>query len=511
MQRIILFLKASETQAVLAVMALAAAATFLNGAYFPGPMTICVAGAWVVLLFILFAARGETLSGLPVTTMVPAALLACLWVWTGLSIFWSIAPDQTWIEFNRTGGYLAVFLIGLIAGRQPQARSAASTMFLAIATAAALYGLGAKAVPGVIDNLENLGRLSVPLGYTNAMGALMAIAYPFSLLFGADRQLPWFLRLASVMAGPLLLLSFFFTLSRGATLALVAGLAVYFVTVPLRLRSFGVMLLSLFPAVLIALWASDQDPLMKDRVDLALKAGASASLRWYLLAAVIGSGAFFLVSLAVGGRLHFSKRVRIAAGYAISAALVLALFTSSVLFASSKPSIVEWATDTYQEFRHGEPSESGAARLLEIGSSGRWMLWEEAMANWEDNPVAGTGGQTFPLVHLIRRESSMVYVKQPHSTAFGLLTELGAVGFILGTSFIIWVQALAARCLCAQTRRRDRALAGTMLTAMTIYLIHSAFDWDWNMFALTMIFFLLAGLTTGWGKTKTDERMSSDR
>ena len=101
-------------------MMLEAFAAFFNGAYFLGPMTLFAGGAWVILLFLIFTEPDVFQIRWPGAAVVACGSLVLFWVWTGLSVFWSINPDQTWVEFNRTGGYLAVLMIGVIAGRRSE-------------------------------------------------------------------------------------------------------------------------------------------------------------------------------------------------------------------------------------------------------------------------------------------------------------------------------------------------------------------------------------------------------
>src|SRR5947209_4307230 len=44
--------------------------------------------------------------------LVGVSLLAAFAVWSGLSILWSVAPDQSWIELNRVVSYALVICIG---------------------------------------------------------------------------------------------------------------------------------------------------------------------------------------------------------------------------------------------------------------------------------------------------------------------------------------------------------------------------------------------------------------
>lgn len=487
-------------------MALEAYAVFQNGAYFLGPMTICVAGLWLMLFIVVNVRREDHPIDWSLDIMVPLAIMAAFWLWNVLSLLWSITPDLTWIEINRTGAYLAVLTLGIIAGRSGFSRPLASYLFLMLAGASAAYGLGPKVLPSVIDNLDDLARISVPLGYANAQGLMVALAFPLSLFFSASRKYHWALRCVSALIGPLLLVCLFFTISRGAMLALLFGLLIYFATVPLRLRSFGLLLLDLLPAVLISWWSAGQPSLMLNKADLALRMETAATLRLYIALALVFAAASLAKALIVAKYVTFPRPFAQALGAAIAALLAAALVGSGVWFVASQDDLGGYFKDTYGTFTMGKPSQPGAARLLEMGSSGRWMLWQEAIDNWEENELTGTGAQSFPLVHLMRRESGVSYVKQPHGFPFRLITELGVAGFMLGVSFIMVSLTVCMRIVFRIPDRWDRALAGTLVSMLVIYLIHTSFDWDWNMMALTMAFFFFTGLLLGWNNRLTRAR-----
>jgi len=482
----------------LMVMAIEAFAVFANGGYFTDAMTLCIVGLWICFLIYCISAGAELFAGWNLIQLTLLGLALAFWLWTGLSIIWSISPDESLVEFSRTGGYVAVFAIGILVGKQRITRRLATTLFLAITTSAAIYGLGPKAFPLLIDNLENAGRIAVPLGYTNAMGLLMAMGYVVSVYVSSDKAFHWVLRLLSAMSAPLLLACLFFTLSRGAMLALIIGLIMYFAITPVRLRSFGVLLISLVPIFLIARWSSTQDALIKNRIDMGDRLLAASSLRWFLLAAVVASGLIFIVILLLGRKVRISPLVKKLCGTAVLGTVLLILLTSSMWFISSKPSFSEWSRQAYHELKYGVPSVEGTDRLLEMGSSGRWTLWEEALSSWEEHPYLGSGGQSFPLIHLLQRDRNAIFVKQPHSHPFQLLAEFGLVGFILGMAFISAAIAVCTLTLCRLKDRWERSLAAAILSMLIIYLIHASFDWDWNMFALTMIYFFFTGIMAGW-------------
>ncbi|MHB9111369.1 MAG: O-antigen ligase family protein [Thermoleophilia bacterium] len=495
------FHKATPVIVVFAVMALETFAIFANGAYFPNAMTLCVVGVWTLLVTMLFVNRNEMLANLTRGKLIILCLAVAFWLWVGLSMKWSISADQTWTDFNRTGGYLAVLLLGVMLGGNSAVRNWAVPLFVGVVTSAAAYGIGPRILPTVIENLEDAFRIAVPMGYANAMGLLMALAYPLSLYIASSRRYNPFVRIFMVVSTLIIGICLFFTASRGATLALAIGLLIYFAASPLRLRSFGVFILSFSPAILIALWASGQDAMVKDKVDMSLRLAAAAELRLYLGFSILLVTLISIIALFVGKSIRFSKFVTRLTGSVALVSIISVIFMAIALFVSSQPSLGGWARQVYHDFIVDAPSQkagAGVGRLLILRSSGRLPLWEEALANWEDNPVKGTGAQSFPVVHLLRRESGAIFVKQAHGLGFSLLAELGLVGFLLMGAFIAMSLTYAALLVCKLRDRWDKGLAATIVSLLVIYLIHSSYDWDWNMFALTLPYFFFTGILLGW-------------
>ncbi len=481
-------------------MALEGAAVFFNGAYFLGPMTLCVVVVWTLLAVLAFTSRNAVLPPTR-TTWMTVSLLAALWLWTAVSLTWSIAGDLTWIDFNRTGAFLAIFMVGASVGHDSRARILGAWLFFAAVSVAAIYSLGVKVLPSVVDNLNDLARTSVPIGYTNAQGLLVALAFPLSLFFSAATKYHWTLRLISTLMAPILLVALFFTVSRGATFAILLGVIIFFMAAPVRLRSFGLLLLALVPAALIGWWSNGQDALMMDKADMVGRVAAALTLRLYLLAAVAVSGVVFMVSLLVGRKVRFPARFTRAFGVAMLVAVLVSLTVSTAFFVSSKPSFSGWVQDTYHDFTQVRSAPAGAARLLSVNSSVRWRLWQEAISNWQQHRLLGTGAESFPLVHLMERESDMPFVKQTHGLPFQFLTELGLVGFILAGLFIFTTLGLAVSLLFRIEDRWHRGLAGALLSVVVIYLVHTTYDWDWNIFALTMAYMFFIGVLVGWSAT----------
>ena len=103
----------------------------------------------------------------------------------------------------------------------------------------------------------------------------------------------------------------------------------------------------------------------------------------------------------------------------------------------------------------------------------------------------------------------MPFVKQPHGLPFRLLSEEGLVGFAIAGAFIVVTLIATALLLMRIDDRWKRGLAGALLSVNVIYLVHTSFDWDWNILAVTMPYFLFTGMLVGWyGSIKQGNRLS---
>ena len=73
---------------------------------------LVVVGCGAVLALLVAYGRTERLPG-----VWALAAFGALAVLTALSVLWSIVPELSWLEANRTLAYLAVFALALAAGR----------------------------------------------------------------------------------------------------------------------------------------------------------------------------------------------------------------------------------------------------------------------------------------------------------------------------------------------------------------------------------------------------------
>ena len=103
--------------------------------------------------------------------------------------------------------------------------------------------------------------------------------------------------------------------------------------------------------------------------------------------------------------------------------------------------------------------------------------------------LRGTGAGTYQLYYRRYRDRHL-HVVDAHSLYLQSLAELGIVGFVL---ILVVVLAILGG-LAARIRGPSRALYAALFAATLAWAIHQAFDWDWQMPAVTLGVFILAGL-----------------
>jgi O-antigen ligase len=126
-----------------------------------------------------------------------------------------------------------------------------------------------------------------------------------------------------------------------------------------------------------------------------------------------------------------------------------------------------------------------AARLSSAGSN-RYEYWRVALLAFSHQPLRGTGTAGFQAAW-VRDRHIRDQIADAHSLYLETLAELGIVGAALLAAFLGGV-VLSAR----QAIRRDAALATGLVAVFTVWAVHAALDWDWEMPAVTLVGLLAA-------------------
>jgi tetratricopeptide (TPR) repeat protein len=428
------------------------------------------------------------------------AVLTALAIFTGLSFAWSIAPDGTWGEFNRTIAYLLVTLVALLVG-STLARSLerAALGFLVIATAVALYALAGKAIPGVhlgpvdFNHTQFFSRLRAPLAYWNALALFCVFAVPIALRAATDRR-----RLALV-AAVVLLTTIGLTYSRGGVASLGVAVALFLLVGPDRLRAGAVAAAALLGAAPALAMGFTRDDLTTDVVPVAQRTGDGLLFLAALVVGIVLALAIdrFLVSRT--DRVELPRRRALAvAGIGAGVAIVLAIAG----LAASDRGVTGTISHGFDSFKSVKfERQNDPARILQTNSGNRWVWWSEATGAWSDHPVAGWGAGSFPLLHHRYRQNALE-VLQPHSVPLQFLAELGLIGAALALAALGLLTAAGAQRVLAGARAErsgippghEHRYAVALLAGVAAWLVHMWFDWDWDVPGVALPLFAFLGL-----------------
>jgi hypothetical protein len=489
--------RAAPALTAVVVLALLAPTTlsFADGGYFEGPRAIALAGAGVLLALTALVVRRPTVPRGPALAAVLG--LAALTAWTELSTRWAPLADPAWARTESDALYLAALIVVTLLLQPPAPRALArlaEPILLAGAVVVTGYGLLGRLLPDVVHVVSSAsagGRLDQPLSYWNAMGALAAMGVVLAARTAGDATRSPRLRAAGSAAAVPLFVALYLTFSRGALAAAAAGLVVLLALTPTftQLRATviaveaGVIGAGLAAASPYVRTLHGRDPgLQGAAVLVALLAVAALAALTQTWATRVERSATTRL-----GRLPLPRHH----GW-VAAALVAAMLVVPVVIAagSDTPSNVD-------------PRFGSSTSRLASADSPRYEYWRVAVRAFADHPLDGIGAGGFPVVWLQRRHDANP-ARNAHSLPIETLAELGIVGGL--------ALALLAGGIAIATRRvylADPALAAGPAAALVTYAFHTSIDWDWDIPALTLVAFALAGLLLARSQAGTVESSAS--
>ncbi len=505
-----------------ALLAIILYAAFAHGAISTSTdARIQVAVAFVAILAGAVGLWSGTLSfSAPRLALAGIGLLALFAAWSGVTVLWSVAPDQTWIELNRAITYVIVLCLAIALGAS-DLRSVRwiAEGFLAVSLAVTVYALAQKLLPGLhvsgvftLNQTGQLPRLEEPFGYWNALALFVAMGAPVALALAVDWTRRRGERAAALVALELMLLVIGFSYSRGGMIALVIGLGVGVALNAARLRSL--MWLALAGLALVP-------PLVFGLSDHALTTanvafGARERSGLWLLVIVLASSAALMLAAHKLFELEATVHVAPARARAIGrliAALVGAVILVGVLaVAASSRGLAGTINHEWKSFTTPRASSVIAPdRLLSVNSANRWVWWKEAAGAFSARPLAGWGAGSSPVTHLLYRRDTLS-VNQPHSVPLQFLAETGAIGAILALAGFGLLLAAAVRAVRRTPAGGERLLWAALLAGAVAYCAHALYDWDWNIPGVTFPALVFLGVLAGARRRRDiEERVAGPR
>ncbi len=481
----------------LGLLALAPAAllylSFNAGGYFPSAQGL-VAIALAIALVLRTTLAERPFEGFDRPLAIPLVALALYGAFQLLSTRWSQATANSLDAFSLT----LLYVLGmLLFGSLRYTRARADWLLRAVVaglTAVCLIGLISRVLPHAWPTASSFydERLNFPLTYWNAEGMLATIVLILGLHLSADRDTPPAIRVIASAALPAIAATLLLTFSRGALGAAAIGLLAYclltrFSTLPTALLAVAV------PVAIAMRSAWNATALAGKHPTDAL--GVSQGHHVAVVVGVCMLGAGLLRAMLLLADKHIAqlatvrtpprRAVRVGIG-ATGGVLVLALALALALGAGG---FVHREYDRFVQGTHEGHVTQTRDRLTDPANDGRLPLWRAALDMYKTQKLHGTGAGTYQQYFpRYRKESG--YVVDAHSLYLQSLAELGIVGFAL---ILIVVLGMLGGLLW-RIRGRDRPLYAALFAMCLAWAVHQGFDWDWQMPAVTLGVFMLAGL-----------------
>ena len=458
-------------------------------------LALVVAAGWL--------AAGSLRVRAPVAALWGLGLLVAFAAWSALSLAWSVAPAQTWVELNRALEYVLVVAIALVVGSSDRrALNRFTYGWLIVATLVALYAIGGKVVPGLhvggvfdLNHTALLSRLRAPLDYWNALSLLVVLATPVAIVRAGDPHCAPARRLQSLLALALLLIVAGLTYSRGGILVLVLALAVLMFVGGRRLRPLLVFALGALAAAPALAYAFSVGALTHDGVALSKRTGPGLLLG---LIIVVSLAALWFAGRALIAReesVEWTPARARAAWRLLAAALAVAVLATVIGAAASARGLGGTISHQFDDFTAVKRDNvADPNRLLSTNSGNRWVWWKEAAGAFSARPLQGWGAGSFPVTHLLYRQPPPLPVRQPHNTLLQLLAEDGLVGALLAYGGLLALLAAALARMRSLAPGRERMLALACVAAAIAWLVHGLIDWDWDIPGVTIPALALLGV-----------------
>ena len=451
-----------------------------HGGYFAtawGPVTI----AFLAVSAVALVVRRRPALGL--RELALPALVSAYALWALASSTWG-TPTEAVPELQRALAYAAGALAVALVVRQPRVAALLVGLWAGICVVC-LDAVAGRLFPERFAEYDSIGvyRLSEPVGYWNALGVLAAFGLLLSLSLVA-RSESLFVRLGAAASTVPLVLTLYFTFSRGAWLALLAGLVVTLVLDPRRLQ-LVVILLAVVPWPALAVWiASRSGPLTEPGHTLAQASADGHALAAVALGlALFAAGAAALVA-GVAPRVSISRRAVTVGNAALAGGLVAAL-TLTVAALGGPRQIADSFSAPPTEVIGSNLND----RLFDLSGNGRVDGWRVALDVAEEHPLVGSGGGSYRRYWLAQRPYEGA-IRDAHSLYLETLAEYGSLGLALVVAVFLVPLAFAVRL-------RRQPLVPAAAGVLAVYVVHAGFDWDWEFPVLTLVALAAAGAVLG--------------
>jgi hypothetical protein len=471
--------------------------SFNSGGYFPGATAVAVtvlAGAVVIRM----ALARDPLAGLSRPLVAVVCGLAAYSLWTLVSAGWSHSPSRALLGFDLANLYLfAVILFGSSSRSDRRVRWMAGLIWAAMLVVCAA-ALATRLRPDLFPIPVNLSpqRLAYPLTYWNALGLFAVLGLALAAHFASSRQQPAPVRVLATASVPVFTVTILLTFSRAAVALGPAVLVAYALLA--RPRGLVAAVVAALPPSALVVAATYRAGLIDNGLTSAAAAAQGRHLASTLLLACGAAALIRLVLLPVDGwlgRIRVSRTagrlVKVGGAIAIAVALAVAGVAFSGRIGHEWRALLATGAGPAGDVRTHLDSYSLSDRL------GGWRI---ALRMYHQNPLRGSGADTFELAWERYRNSPTMAI-ETHSLYLQALSELGVIGLM---ALAIPILVLIGTCLW-RARRSSRSLWVVVGLVGLAWAVHAGIDWDWQMPAVSLPVFAL--LATGLSRRGRRRRL----
>lgn len=453
------------------------ALAFFSGGYFDEPRLIAALTAWALVLVVALTSPQP----LPASRQGRAALagLVLIAAWTGISLTWAPLSEPASASLVRLVLYVGALLAAMGLLRDRLSANAVEPALALGAVVVIGYGLAGRLLPGVVHLTQSttaFGRLEQPVTYWNAEGALAAIGLVLCARLAGTESRPVAVRVLAASASAVLGMGVYLTFSRGAIAVAVVGLIVLMAAAPVWAQ-WRAACVALAAAVAAAVGSAGFSAVTALEGSAGRRQSEGAIVLGILVLVMVAAGlaqSRYCAAEARGGaragRLGAARRLPALAAVAVALGLVGLVVGG----------LAERGDDDELSRRQG------ATRLGSIESA-RYDYWRVGLRAFARHPLDGVGAAGFR-VEWLRERPIAEPALEVHSLPLEMATELGIPG-LLGFGLLLYGAGVAS----AHALRRRPVLAPGLYAGATVWLLHSAIDWDWQMPAVTLPAIIMAG------------------
>jgi O-antigen ligase len=477
---------------VTVAVALATIATTLpNGAYsVQARSIIAVVVWWAVVAGVLL--RAFPRAAVPREGLVAGAAITGLTLFTVLSMGWGVDDGGAFDDALRAVVYTGVFALVVVASPARSARDWLAGLAIGL-VAVSVLAVGSRLIPSLFPESDLVtalpevrGRLSYPLGYWNALGALLALTSVLLMgLAGLSRTVVG--RSFATAAIPLPTLGVFLTSSRGGAVAGAVGLVILFALSRNRVRLVAAGTIAGAGSAVLVVAAVGRDLFTDGRVNAAGYTPQANSM--LLLTLVVVAAALTLRPLVdpLVERIHVPRTVSIVAASLAVVALVVGLVGADPV-------------ERWHELK--APPDTAAnvegqglvtRHLTSTEGTGRYQFWKAGWEAFESDPLKGVGAAGYE-PWWAQHGSLDYYVRNAHSLFVETAAELGIVGLLLLLAFLGAPIAAGVRHRLAG---EERAAAGVLLAVLGCGITAAAVEWTWEIPGAFIPVVIVAALLAG--------------